>query len=319
MGGSRLKHLRPILFGIVALGIATAALSAALRGLNWASFREQVHRLDWRWLAAAVAFDIASYASQGVRWRCLLKQASLWQTTRAIYAGLFLNEIVPLRPGEAVRAWLAARDLRVGLLTVAPSMLTERLMDGVWLAAALLATLALAPLPASLARAAWTVVAAMTVLPITALVVGQDRYPFLAKIRSGLSNRPALLASGFFLAAQGLAFWAVTRASHLSLSLAAAFVVMIVVRIGTMLPGAPANLGTHQFSTVLGLSLYGVPQNVAAGFSLVVFVVLTAPLLTIGFAACLNAGLDWQAFRAASRPVEPADSTPVGRWTPNPE
>jgi len=25
----------------------------------------------------------------------------------------------------------------------------------------------------------------------------------------------------------------------------------LVVRIGTMIPGAPANLGTHQFSTVL--------------------------------------------------------------------
>ena len=203
------------------LGIAAAALAAALRGLNWAAFRVQLHQLDWRWLALAVVFDIASYAAQGVRWRCLLKQASLWQTTRAIYAGLFLNEIVPLRPGEAVRAWLAARDLRVGLLTVAPTMLAERLMDGMWLATALLVTLAMAPLPASLARAAWMVIAAMTVLLVTALLMGQDRYPFLARIRSGLSNRPALLASGSFLTAQGLAFWAMTRASHLSLGLAA--------------------------------------------------------------------------------------------------
>lgn len=312
MGGSKLKRLRPILFGIVALGIAAAALTAALRDLNWATFRVQLNQLDWRWLVVAVVFDVASYAAQGVRWRCLLKQASLWQTTRAIYAGLFLNEIVPLRPGEAVRAWLAARDLRVGLLTVAPTMLTERLMDGVWLAIALLATLALAPLPVSLVRTAWMVIFAMSVLLVTALLVGRERYPFLAKIRSGLSNRPALLASGVFLAAQGLAFWAVTRASHLSLGLAAAFVVMIVVRVGTMLPGAPANLGTHQFSTVLGLSLYGVPHNTAAGFSLVVFVVLTAPLLAIGFAACLNAGLDWETLRAASRPAEPVDSPLLG-------
>jgi hypothetical protein len=312
MGGSKLKRLRPILLGIVAFGIAAAALTAALRDLDWATFRVQLHELDWRWLGVAVAFDVASYAAQGVRWRCLLKQASLWQTTRAIYAGLFLNEIVPLRPGEAVRAWLAARDLRVGLLTVAPTMLTERLMDGVWLATALLATLAVAPLPASLVRAAWMVIVAMSVLLVTALLVGRERHPLLAKIRSGLSNRPALLASGVFLAAQGLAFWAVTRASHLSLGLAAAFVVMIVVRIGTMLPGAPANLGTHQYSTVLGLSLYGVPQNAAAGFSLVVFVVLTAPLLAIGFAACLNAGLDWETLRAASRPAEPVDSPLLG-------
>lgn len=312
MGIRELKRARPIVLGLVGLAIAAAAFSAALRDLNWATFLIQLHLLDWRWLAAAVAFDIASYAAQGVRWRCLLEQASLWQTTRAIYAGLFLNEIIPLRPGEAVRAWLAARDLGVGLLTVAPTMLTERLMDGAWLAISLLAALTMAPLPPALARAAWLAVVAMTVLLITALLVGRDRYPFLAKIRSGLSNRPALLASGAFLAAQGLAFWAVTRASHLGLGIGAAFVVMIAVRIGTLLPGAPANLGTHQFSTVLGLSLYGVPGNTAAAFSLVVFVVLTAPLLTIGFAACLNAGLDWRTFRATSRPAETAGSPLLG-------
>jgi len=94
-----------------------------------------------------------------------------------------------------------------------------------------------------------------------------------------------------------LAFWAVSRADHLSLGLVAAFVVMVVVRIGTMIPGAPANLGTHQFSTVLGLSLYGVPQPQAAGFSLVVFTVLTIPLLVLGLCACLSAGLTWGSIR----------------------
>lgn len=93
---------------------------------------------------------------------------------------------------------------------------------------------------------------------------------------------------------QGLAFWAVARASHLSIGLLAAFVVMVIVRIGTMIPGAPANLGTHQFSTVLGLSLYGIPQAQAAAFSLVVFAVLTLPLLIIGLGACISAGLSWQ-------------------------
>lgn len=71
-----------------------------------------------------------------------------------------------------------------------------------------------------------------------------------------------------------------------------------------MLPGAPANLGTHQFSTVLGLSLYGVSQPEAAGFSLVVFTVLTAPLMAIGLAACVSAGLTWSGIRHLAHPNE---------------
>ncbi len=77
---------------------------------------------------------------------------------------------------------------------------------------------------------------------------------------------------------------------------------MVIVRIGTMIPSAPANLGTHQFSDVLGLSLYGIPQPEAAAFSLVVLAVLTAPLLAIGLAECLSAGLTGSGIRKASKP-----------------
>ncbi|MBS1828661.1 MAG: flippase-like domain-containing protein [Acidobacteria bacterium] len=282
------------LWGAITATIAAVALWAALRGMEWTSFRSQLRSLDWRWLALAVFFDIASYAAQGLRWRYLLNGARLWQTTRAIYAGLFCNEVVPLRPGEAVRAWLASRDLRVSILSIAPTILAERLMDGIWLAAALLAALAIAPLPAQLVHIVWIVAGTVVLLVAAALLIGRARLPALPQ---ALRNSPALAISGCFLLTQGLAFWAVGRASHLSLNIAAAFVVMLVVRIGTMIPGAPANLGTHQFSTVLGLSLYGIPQAAAAAYALVVFVVLTVPLLAIGFFACMHAGLNWQSIR----------------------
>jgi glycosyltransferase 2 family protein len=297
-----LTKLRRAALGLSALGLAAVAARYALRGLDWPSFQAQIQKLDWRWLLIAVLFDISSYAAQGVRWRFLLEGSSVWHTTRAIYAGLFLNELIPLRPGEAVRAWLAARDFKVGLLSVVPTMLVERLMDGFWLFTALLAMLSFAPLPNYLVHVARLLIASIGALLIVAWLLGRTRFELVRKVRSGLSNGPALLASGCFLLAQGLAFWAVIRASHLSLGLVAAFVVMVVVRIGTLIPGAPANLGTHQFSTVLGLSLYGVPQHQAAAFSLVVFTVLTAPLLAIGFAACLSAGLTWGSIRQVSGP-----------------
>lgn len=303
MGRLSLGNVRKVLMGVFALGLAYAGLRFALHGLDWPSFQVQLQQLDWRWLLLAVIFDIASYVAQGARWRFLLYGASLWQTTRAIYAGLFLNELIPLRPGEAVRALLASRDLNVRLLSVVPTMLVERLMDGLWLAVALVAALFLVPLPGFLVRGAELVVAIVCALLITAWLLGYSRSALVCKVRMGLGNVPALASSGCFLLAQGLAFWAVMRASHLPLGLFAAFFVMVIVRIGTMIPGAPANLGTHQFSTVLGLSLYGIRQPEAAGFSIVVFTVLTAPLLVLGFAACLSAGLTWQGVRRAAAPL----------------
>jgi uncharacterized membrane protein YbhN (UPF0104 family) len=287
---------------MAAVWIAAAyALRYALRGLDWPVFRAHLVTLDWRWVGLAVAFDITSYVAQGVRWRLLLAGASVWQTTRAIYAGLFINELVPFRPGEAIRAWLAARDLRVTVWNVLPTMVTERVIDGIWLAVASLAALAVAPLPHIVVSAVRILIPAIALLVPAVLVFGR----FNSRMQSavlGLRNPKVVAISGCFLVSQGFAFWATGRASHLPLNLLAAFVVMLVVRLGTLLPGAPANLGAHQLSTVLGLSLYGVSKPDAASFSVIVFAVLTMPLCLVGLLASLSSGLTLHTIK---QPIEP--------------
>jgi hypothetical protein len=65
----------------------------------------------------------------------------------------------------------------------------------------------------------------------------------------------------------------------------------------TAIPSAPANVGTYQFLTVLGLTLFGAEKTMATSFSIVAFVVLTIPLLLIGFAAILRIGLNLRSLR----------------------
>lgn len=298
MDRPQLKHLA-LRAGLTAISLTAAAMAlrVALRGLDWPSFSSRLRDLDCRWLALAVLFDVLSYSAQGWRWRFLLPGSKVWKTTRAIYAGLFVNEILPLRPGEALRAWLAARDLDIAVWKVVPTMVSERLLDGVWLVAALLAAVCLAPLPSGVTHAIWIAATiAVALIAIAGLLGGRGGH-FVQAVIAGSRNRPAVLLSAVFVLAQGLAFWAVVRASHLSVGVLGAFVVMTVVRVGTLIPGAPANLGTHQFATVMGLSLYGIPQAEAAAFSLIVFTVLTLPLLALGFGACLSAGLTWRGLR----------------------
>ena len=56
------------------------------------------------------------------------------RATQAIYVGLFASEIAPMRLGELVRAYLASRWIARPFAAVVPSMLVERLIDGIWLA-----------------------------------------------------------------------------------------------------------------------------------------------------------------------------------------
>ena len=81
------------------------------------------------------------------------------------------------------------------------------------------------------------------------------------------------------------------RAYGLHVSVAAGLAVFLIMHVGTMVPAAPANVGTYQFFTVLGLTLFGVDKTTAVGLSLVAFGILNIPLLVIGFWAFASSGL----------------------------
>ena len=90
---------------------------------------------------------------------------------------------------------------------------------------------------------------------------------------------------------QWLAFWLAMLAYGLRLSPLAAAAVFAIVHVGSSLPGVPGNIGTYQFFTVLGLVLFGIDKTSAAGFSLVVFVLMSVHIWVFGFWALRRSGL----------------------------
>ncbi|MGH7495463.1 MAG: flippase-like domain-containing protein [bacterium] len=278
--------------------------------------------INWCLIVAAVFFDILSYYCQGLRWELLLRpqgKISSLRTTQAIYAGLFTNEIVPLRPGELVRAYLVSRWLPARFVTVIPSMAVERMFDGVWLALAIAIAASFVPLPKNLLEAEEILglVVLIAISLFVYLVFGKHRareerqsaatpgwksrrviIRFLENLRGELRNigtSPyAYISFGvsvLILVFQIIAFWLVMITCGLPLSLWAGAVILLIVHIGTAIPNAPSNVGTYQFFSVLGLQLFGIDKTPAAGFSVVVFMVLTIPLWVLGLLALVRSDM----------------------------
>jgi lysylphosphatidylglycerol synthase-like protein len=99
------------------------------------------------------------------------------------------------------------------------------------------------------------------------------------------------------LAAQILALWFMMLACRIDLPLGAAAIALLVVRLGTAIPNAPANVGSFQFFTVLALRLFGEDKTVAAGFSMAYFLALTVPLWTLGLLAISRTGMSLSTIR----------------------
>jgi len=288
--------------------------------------------IAWGLVALGIAFDILSYICQGFRWRCVLKPlgaVSLLQSTQAIYAGLFTNEILPMRVGELVRAFLVSRWLKIGFIRVISSMAVERLFDAIWLALAAGVTVILVPLPKHLVQAAdiMGIIAIAATGLFAYLVFGKgnisaqntgsksNAWRPLALLRSGLGHFRsglrdigtsrsfyiAFIASAFIFVFQMISFWLVMRGYGIEKSFWIGAVVLLIVHLGTAIPNAPSNLGSYQFFCVLGLTLFGVDKTLAAGFSIVVFIVLTFPLWALGIVAVGKSGMTLYEIRDAIR------------------
>jgi uncharacterized protein (TIRG00374 family) len=306
--------------------VGAVCLVWVLHDIRPAELARQVAGLRWGWLAAAVALDVLGYVAQGLRWRLLLTPAgrvTTLQATEAVYAGLFANEVLPLRFGELVRAHLVSRRIGKDMLAVLPSMAVERLFDGIWLAVCIGVTAIVMPLPPALMRAAGilgaAVLAAAALFLWTVLRQGGERKTsrwrigrwlasLAADLRAIARDAPvaaALAASLLLLISQAGAFWCVMPAYGLPIAVWAGVAVFVIVRLGTAVPNAPANVGTYQFFAVLGLQLFGVDKTAATGFSLVVFLVLTVPLWLLGSMALSRSGTTLYAVRKelARRPA----------------
>src|SRR5215207_8551225 len=309
--------------------LAAACLVWVLHDYDFHDLLRRVAGMNLWLVAAAICCDVLSYVCQGARWWLLLRpfdSVSVRRATQAVYAGLFTNEVMPMKPGDLVRAYLVSRWMSVRLVTVAATILVERLFDGVWLAAGTLLAVSFLPLPRKLVEAGDVFGVAVLILLVLFIFTafggggaaageggigraGQDAAvsevpegesagrrisrqvsALLARLRVELRSigrtREAPLALALSLAMvllQALSFWLVMRAYGLRLPLMA---------------GAPANVGTYQFFTVLGLTMFGVEKPAAVGFSLVVFALLTVPLWAIGFWALGRSGVTLTDVRA---------------------
>lgn len=311
MGEKQSSNARATVLLVLTNLISVACLVWTLHDAKLGELKDDLLEMDWWWVGLAVAADIAVYFWHGLRWTLLLRPlvpAKFMQTVRAIYVGLFANEVLPFKAGEVLRCYLISRWTELPLSVAISSALIERVFDGIWLCSCLFVALRLVQFPRQfrfLIDGAWvlgaivlggTVVLAIaflrrdkasTVLPARGwkrhiAVLFQD----LALIGHSRYLPLSFLQSIPYLLLQVVPIWAAFGAYGFNLGLREAFVLLVVLRLGSILPQAPGNLGLFQFLTKECLErVFNIVPADAARFSLVLWGIVTIPLLVGGFIA----------------------------------
>lgn len=294
---------------------SAACLVWVLHGYPLHDLVNAIATLDFRWVLLAVGFDLSVYICHGWRWNTLLApvvRLRLWRTVQAVYIGLFANELLPLRTGELIRCYLLAHWNNFRISLSLSSAAVERLIDGLWMVAAFAVTAAFVRgMPRDLTLLV-RAVAALLLLGVGLFawvvwhkqevhaIIGRHRWSsILRHVVEGIhlmGNASTLgktaLLSLLYVFLQIATVWALMKAYGLDLSFWVAGGVLAVVRLGTVLPSAPGNLGLFQVACVVALGLFDVEKNDAKTFSFIMFFSLTVPLLVGGAIATALAGVN---------------------------
>jgi uncharacterized membrane protein YbhN (UPF0104 family) len=318
-----------ILINLVSLG----CLVWALHDVSWVDLKEDMATINYWWVALAGAFELSVYLMQAVRWRLVLRPVALLsfrQAVRAIFVGLFTSEVLPFRGGEAVRCFLVTRWTKLPFSVTVASVLIERVFDGLWLWLGLWLSLKYVELPKQLGYVndglglsvlAGTVILGLALFrprpPRSALGGGGWRHHLvilmddLAQIGHSRYLYFALLQSVPYLLLQVIPIWAAFQAYGFDLGLGAAFALMLILRLSSIVPQAPANLGLFQILTKEFLErAYNVDPSEAARFSLVLWGVVKVMPLIAGFIALAITGAKvGELKKAAERESQSGEAT----------
>ena len=326
-GKSQRRRLPRWFLPVFGYAVSIVCMIVVYRGFDWEREWPRIQQTPWQYVLAAAAADIAVYCVQGWRWNELLKPVGslpVWRSMQAIYIGLFANEVLPLRPGEVIRSFLQGRWSGVPFTVVLSSVVIERLFDGVWLILGFYVTSLFVDMPPLM-------VIAGRILAVFLLVLGallafaiwrreqaerwMDRTIWAQGLRhlldalQSMGRSPSFYRSFFIsfisLRLQIAPVYFLQRGFGLGLSMGACVAVLLILRLGSVPPQAPGNVGSFQALAILGVMLFGVDRQTATGYATLLFLVITVPLWVVGFFALMATKMKLSQMTHAHEQVEP--------------
>jgi uncharacterized protein (TIRG00374 family) len=293
--------------------ISLASLWWAFAHFPFAQMGDHLRTMGWWWLSLSIALELGSFFLDAWRWRELLRPAvapPYGAAVQSVFAGLFANDVLPARAGEAVRCFLLSYKTDIHLPLVITSVAVLRVMDGIWVVIFYFAT-------------SWTVehaedatrimafgytpvVVALTLLLLFMLFRRQHAHQFMSnskwaarfahfldevhKLGNWRELRIVMLTTGLYWLTQVCAVWAIARADNGDYTFGQMTFLLISKSVGTLFPTAPAGIGAFQASVIYALRRFFTEPPNARILAELMFAFLTLPGLIGGVIAVAMAG-----------------------------
>jgi uncharacterized protein (TIRG00374 family) len=315
-------------------GIAISAvfLYLALRNLHLADVWAVARQAHYGWIIPGVAVYFMGVWARTWRWDYLLrpmKRVPLRRLFPVVVIGYMGNNVYPARAGELIRAYVLRRRESISVSASLATIIIERVFDGLVMLMFVFIGLPFTPMPAWLQ---WMVIAAsvlffgaLAVFMVLAIKVEwaeavynrvidrvvpeRFRTPargfaerFMVGLHSLRSGRDVLmlfLTSTVIWLAETVKYWFVMHAFGFSVPFYVLMLMNGIVNLATTIPSSPGYVGTFDAPGIEILTLWGVPRNIAAGYTLVLHAALWFPITVLGFYYMARESIGWRDFGQA--------------------
>ncbi len=263
-----MKHPIKLFLGFL---ISAACLWLVLRNVQLAKVLEEIRHAKPLWFLLSFLALLLSMFLRSLRWKIILsslKRLPVSVVAPHLVFGFFMNNVLPARAGEALRAASLARQQNLTFGSVLGTVFFERFFDLTGFFAVVLLSSALLPwklLPVS----KLLIVLCVGIVGLLFVVAYRQRLAAYAVIRGGLIGKISSFitdATASFVTLKSfkkmvlvfilsLVIWfneilqvfIVAHAMRLVLSLLESAAVLTGFSVGVMFPAAPGFVGTYEF------------------------------------------------------------------------
>lgn len=292
---------------VLGIAISVLLLWWVLRGVDVQAVWAGIRGMHVGWFTAAIAVTTAGFALRALRWGVLLTPLRAHTSFRSRFAavtiGFMGNNLLPARAGEFARVFAFSRMEPVTVSGALGSLVVERFLDGVMILT-LLAVVLLSPgfpsevtvggrpvgdavggaslillgvmtpvllvlfWPKGVIRMAERLTARIPSPRADAVVKGLEAFlDGLRALRDPRLLLPALAWSLVFWLWHSWSFWLGFRAFGIDADFKAALFLNAVLAFFVAVPSSPGFFGTFHAGAVVGLTVYGVPEDRILSFA----------------------------------------------------
>lgn len=305
MSALTLIRLHPLKF-IVSILVSGLFVYLAFRGLEWRTFWDSIISIEWWWILAGAVILVLSNVLRAARWGILLspqKKISVHELFQVVMIGYLGNNVLPFKMGELLRAVVAGRRYRLPVSGTGASIVVERGIDMfsflvfAGLYGALVPTLDTARLLSILG------LIAIVVLVVLTAWMNRRHDRFFRRLETWAQQREATghqrLAKQVLSLFRGLetiwrmphpvsvimltvglwvVYFLVTLATMLAFRMGlspleymdASMILLIFTTLSLAIPAAPGYVGTYHGAAIAALVIFGVNQDQARAFAVVI-------------------------------------------------